>query len=289
MRRQKARARLNMPPAWSMALAASLVPAGGYSQALEPVDLQLLAVDDSASYLVYSYSAHNPAASSWSISGILVDVAAASGTPPALPATGEFVNLSAAHASEPYARIGPITPTGWLAILGRDAWLVWAGPEDGVFATDSIPPGADLIGFGLRSTYLPAIREVRAEPTWQSCCASPLPGTLENPRTSQFAVSSYGVIPGYPPEDLTIDLVQNQLDAICSDPLWLRDGALCSEFGSLVFDALSSLTAGDASTAADKLVALSERIDEERTQMEPEAFWILYHNVRQAHRNVVHP
>lgn len=273
-----------------------LVPTDMRPQSLEAPDFRLLAIDDSARYLAYSYSLKNPPSSTWSVAGLSLDVRATSGTPSALPATGEFWDLTAdstvAHPPqplEPYVQIGPITPSEWLAILRGNGWLSWVAPENGLFATDSVSPGDTLSGFGLRSTYLPAIRRVRAEPTWQSCCRWPDPGALENPRTREFAVSSYAIAPGYRPEEITVGVLRSQLDTVCTDPLWLNDGNLCMELGDLMDQAASDLASRNVSAAAATLADLRDRVDRVRARMEPEAYWLLYYNVRQVQVNILRP
>lgn len=265
---------------------------------LDPIQLQLVALEDSSSYFVYRYTAQNPATSTQGVAAIRLDVSATVGTAgEALPATGYFFNGPAVVSSvpvTPHAPIGPISPANWEAYLERTAVLMWNGANGDMYDNDSIPPAGSLMGLGVRSPYLPGIRQVGGVPTWQSCCMTPWGTEEENPLRmlpdrEDFMVSSYALGPQFTPNEITISLLQNQLNAICSDPLWLNNSMLCSEFSNLLFDAQTSFIMGDAYGAAAKLAELRDRVDAEQVQMEPEAYWLLYHNVRQSYWNVAPP
>lgn len=266
---------------------------------LEPMNFQLIALDDSQDYFVYRYTAANPATSTQGVAVIRLDVSASSGpSVTSLPATGRFLDGSAVESSlpvAPHAQVGPISPAEWQAVLDRSTpFLYWLGVNGRMFDYDSIAPGDSLPDLGIRSTFFPAVREVGAVPTWQSCCQEPWGTDEENPdrmhrEPEYFMVPSYALAPGYRAEELTIGLLQDQLDTICTDPLWLNNSTLCSEFSDLLSDAQFSLILGDAYGAAAKLAELRDRVDAEQGQMEPEAYWLLYYNVRQTYWNVAPP
>ena len=267
---------------------------------IDAMDLQLTALDDSSEYFVYRYTAINPPTSTQGVAAVRLNVSASPGmSAVSLPATGRFLDGSAVASPlpvAPHAQVGPISPSGWQASLDRmTPHLDWYGVNGRMFDHDSIAPGDSLPGLGIRSTYLPAIREVGAVPTWQSCCQEPWGTSEDNPMRAHrdpeyFMITSYAIAPGYRPEEITINLLQNQLNAICSEPLWLTNSSLCSEFGNLLLNAYNEYHLfNDPYDAALSLSDLRDRVDAEQAQMEPEAYWLLHYNVRQAYANVVPP
>ena len=196
------------------------------------VDLVATEIADSQSYFVYRYELTNAAASAWSISSVQIDIGASSGYPANLPATGDIsVVAPFPSAGEPHAEVGPITPAGWKAILSPQARLLWTPPLTRSFSGDSVPPGETKSGFGIRSTYLPGITTVEAIPTTESCCRAPSDttgGERIYPYPPDLAVTGKAIVPRYMPSELDVDLVQSQLSAVCSDPLWIDDASLCA-------------------------------------------------------------
>jgi hypothetical protein len=88
------------------------------------------------------------------------------------------------------------------------------------------------------------------------------------------------------PEEVDIELLQTQLTAICSDPLWLAISALCTEFEGLLDQAAGQFAGTDLYGAAISLSDLLERVEAEHQQMHANAYWLLYHNIHQAYANI---
>jgi hypothetical protein len=269
----------------ALLLAALSAPAN-----LDPASVTVTEVADSGSYFVYVYTVSNPATSLWSVATVEFDVAASSGQPSALTATGPFRDLTVwAGATTPlsaYAPVGPINPSGWGATLTREAKLSFGVPSQGPVQLDSVPPGDSLAGFGIRSPYLPALTDVVALPTWQACCSIADSITWEAPSRRLFKATSTSIAPRYMPTEVTVDLLQVQLTAVCTDPLWITSGTLCAEFETLVDSAAAEFTGGDLQGAAMLLSDLFDRVETERQQMHSNAYWLLYLNIRQAYANI---
>jgi hypothetical protein len=246
-------------------------------------------VEDSLSYLVYWYELTNPSASAWAIAALQLDISASSGTPTNLPASGDIVIVPGFGAEQPHAEVGPIAPTGWRSIQSPIARLRWAPPNTEAFSGDSVAPGASKSGFGLRSTYLPGINSIEAFPTIESCCREPTDttgGEFIYAMPSQLAVTGSTIAPRYTPEEVTLDLLQSQLTAICDDPLWLDDSQLCTEFGDLLDMAEDEEGDGNFYGAAAVLNHLLDRIGDEEAAFDPNGYWLMSLNVAQAYENV---
>ena len=157
---------------------------------LHRVEFSLDEVADSERYLVYAYRIVNGRESQGGAAVLSLDVSAPRGTGfPTLPATGRF-DHGAGYPGVVLARfrdhvpVGPISPTNWEAFLTRDATLDWYGSHGGFEGdVDSISPGDSLRGFGLRSPYLPGIRQSWAAPTFKSCCTGLRPHSRVSPKT----------------------------------------------------------------------------------------------------------
>jgi hypothetical protein len=255
---------------------------------LDGVDIDVTQVADSGSYFVYSYSITNPVTSAWAISAVKVDIAASSGTPPNLPATGELLDATENRPGDSHAEVGPITPTGWKASLTRAAELWWYPPSTGLSTSDSIAPGQTKGGFGIRSSYLPGIHAIAAEPTVESCCLEVAPGADGPwyPRRADFAVIGYAVVPRYQPSEVSIGLLQSQLTAVCDDPLWLDHPSLCTEFGDLLDAAAHDYGDSNFYGAAAVLNHLLDRIGDEEAAFDANGYWLMSLNVQQAYENV---
>lgn len=273
----------------------SFLVLGGWSvlpmrATIEPMAFRLTALEDSSGYFVYRYTATNPAASTQGVAAIWLDLSASPGTPNnSLPATGRFLDgpaLDSPVPVAPHATVGPISPPDWQSVLDRrSAGLEWFGTNGRIFDYDSIAPGDSLPGLGIRSTFFPAVREVKAQPTWQSCCQEPWGTPDDNPQgilpdPKDTAVASYALAPGYAADEITIGLLLSQLSTICADPLWLDDAALCAELAGLLDRARTRASDGDPAGASSELSRVLERVEEERTRMQPEAYGLLHYNAR---------
>lgn len=208
------------------------------AQTLAPADVTVSSLEDSGSYFVYRYTVRNPVTSTGGIAELRIAVGAPEGTPGSvLPATGPFLNgpgFTSGVPVTPHVQIGPISPPHWQASLSRDAELAWYGVNGRDVDLDSVAPGDSLAGLGLRSSYLPGVREVRVTPTLQACCSEPW-GTEEtnpdriHPLPEDSAVPSLTVGPRYPRTAMNLDTLVSLLGRVCTSPLWIDNVGLCDE------------------------------------------------------------
>lgn len=255
---------------------------------LAGVELRLVDVADSSGYYMYDYELENPVGSTWGIAQVAIDIATSSGTPTNLAVVGAFRDGTVGGTSPvaPHAEVGPTTPSGWRAALTREAELWWYPPGDGLFDPDSVAPGDTLTGLGIRSSYLPGISTVSAQPTVQSCCS--VPDSLDAyPGLAQFQVTGWTVAPRFMPDEVTVQLLQGQLATVCDDPLWLDDSGLCTEFGDLLDLADEESGVFNYYGAAGILGRLRARVSEEQSAMHPNAYWLLYLDAGQARDNLL--
>jgi hypothetical protein len=89
------------------------------------------------------------------------------------------------------------------------------------------------------------------------------------------------------PEEVDLALLQSQLDTVCTDPLWLDDSQLCTEFGDLLDLAEDEEGDDNLYGAAAVLGRLKDRVSEEQASMNSNAFWLLSLNAAQAESNAL--
>ena len=251
-------------------------------------------VADSQSYFVYRYELSNPVASAWSVASVRLDISASSGNPVNLAATGDVDVIEPfPTGGAPHAEVGPITPTGWEATLSPLAILRWTPPVYRSSSDDSIPPGTSKGGFGIRSTYLPGITAMEAIPTTESCCREPVDttgGERIYARPIDRAVTGHAIVPRYFPSEVTLDLLQSERTAVCTDPLWIDDAPLCSELADSLNAADARLAGGDNAGARTALEGVLAILDAEREPMGPiesNAYWLLRMNTEHVRGSIV--
>lgn len=197
---------------------------------LSGAELTVVQVSDSGDYLVYEYSVVNGSGSSASIAGISLDLSAVGAGHSILAMTGRFDDGVATRPGgtsfTSHVPFGAISPNNWQAFLMRFGTLEWFGIRGGTFALDTVAVGTEATGFGLRSPYLPGLRDYSAEPSWQSCCSSPMssgvgvnPGEHYSPE--DFAASGVTVGPTRAASDLvnaqtTLNAVSSDLTEVCA-------------------------------------------------------------------------
>jgi hypothetical protein len=89
------------------------------------------------------------------------------------------------------------------------------------------------------------------------------------------------------PSEATLDLLQTQLTAVCTDPLWLDDTPLCDEFEALLEDAEADEDAESYYGAAAVVHHLLDRVGEEQAEMDGNAYWLLSLNLAQLEENLL--
>jgi hypothetical protein len=266
--------------------------AAPYLDRVQLVVRELSRVD---AYFVYSYRIANGAASRAGVALFGIDLAAAPGTGHhLLPATGKARHWASGRgtvAPRDHVPAGPITPDRWEASLNAEAQLRWYGVEGGsvvndriVADNDNVAPGAGLAGFGVRSTYLPGIRQFWAEPNWLACCSQPKADSEEgeHPNPSEFAVTGFVTAPTVPTSDLTINLLGTQLQRAC-ELSWISHEGICRSLRTKLERAAQSMREGKAKAARGQLRAFAEQLEAQRgdkpgKHVNDNAYWLLRTN-----------
>lgn len=262
------------------------------SRSLGDVEYKLAEVADSGSYFVYSYLLKNPASSTWGLRAATMDISASSGLPASLPATGPFEDLVAAMGgATPHAEVGPISPTGWGAIMNTRSGLLWSAPTSVTTSSDSIAPGDSLAGFGVRSSYLPGLRRMQYQPTVESCCQAPIDSTTETfwALPQHYSVDGWSVGPRYMPSEVDLDLLQTQTDIVCEDPLWITNSALCTLLSDTLDVAQARLAVNNYWGAAVSLDTVYSQLFQHQGEsyLHDNAFWLLVVNTDEVYINLV--
>src|SRR6266487_1040120 len=244
--------------------------------------VELQAVADSGSYLRYDYIVSNPGTSSWSVAQLGMDLTAPRGTGrKALSATGRFRHDLATGGRVPvidHVPAGPISPPNWQAWLFNSGILAWLGTRGGLHARDSIAPGTSLSGFGIRSSYLPGIRSVWVEPTWQDCCSQPRGPEDVHPSPTEFRVAGLTVGPSLHPDSVSIQVLQAFHARTCTELRWISDAGVCASLGGRLDRARQGLTQADRTGARAELRSFLSELEAQHGVGRPvndNAYWLL--------------
>lgn len=206
---------------------------------VSPLAQVLLALDSLTwigGHLVYGYRLVNGQDSKGGVAAFTLDLSAPTGTGfLTLPSTGRFVHGAGVHGAKglhDHVPVGPISPTNWEAFLLANGWLDWYGARGGLSGQyDSIAPHDSLAGFGVRSPFLPGIRQFSARPTFASCCTTLRPPNQssepEYPNPSEFRVTGWTVGPTIPPEKMTVRVLAALLDRVCGKLGWISSMGAC--------------------------------------------------------------
>lgn len=261
---------------------------------LDQVVFELTSVEDSSQYFVYRYRIRNPVSSKSGVAGISVELSAPPGTgATTLPSTGRYVHGADAGVGpiSDHVPVGVINPPGWTSGLARrNAILSWA-PREGyyspngpavAFSEDSAPPGGSREGFGLRSPFLLGPRRFSARPTLASCCsANKLDAHGDYLMPGQFRVGGYTAAPTVRPQDMSLAVVQSNLQQACASLGWIRDGALCSNLRSKLEQAVGALRRDDSQAAKGSLRLAIDELEAQHGSGKPvndNAYWLLKAN-----------
>jgi len=142
---------------------------------------------------------------------------------------------------------------------------------------DSAASGGVKDGFGLRSTYLPGPRRFTATPTIQSCCMEPN-SRGEYPNALRFPVAGFTVAPTVRPQDLTLEVLQSNLEQACGTQHWITAGAVCGSLRSKLEQAINAQKRGDHDSAKGSLRSFVEDLDAQyglRKPVSDNAYWLL--------------
>jgi hypothetical protein len=100
------------------------------------------------------------------------------------------------------------------------------------------------------------------------------------------------VAPRYTPEEITIDLLQSQLSAVCSDPLWIDDSTLCGALADSLDAAEDRVDSEDYAGARDAVSAAGDIVEanhEPSGEVNDNAYWLLRLNLAQLLENLPNP
>jgi hypothetical protein len=252
---------------------------------LDRVSLTVESLSQVDRHFVYTFRVANGAASRAGVSLFGFDASAPRGTGhEKLAARGEFRHWPSERTTRvprDHVPAGPASPDNWKASLDVDGRLEWWGINGGVVDEDSIAPGQFLDGFGIRSTYLPGIRDFWAEPTWQSCCSQPKPGSVEgeHPKPSEFRWTGRTIAPTVRPSQMTLTMLNGQLAETCAVG-WLS-ASNCSAVRPLLERARQLAEERNRKGAVDQLGSFVAALDERRgdaASVHPNAYWLLRTN-----------
>jgi hypothetical protein len=250
-------------------------------QILGAVSFEVTSVTDSGEYLVYQYRIVNPISSRGGVAELEVDLSAPPGTGhQRLPFTGDLFPHGGADVD--HVPFGGIAPDHWemLVIKARLDWyadqvILTAG--DVPVSVDSAPSGGVKDGFGLRSMYLPGLRRFKATPTVQSCCMQPN-SRGEYPNAVAFPVAGVTVAPTVRPQDLTLEVLQSNLQQACGMQHWITAGSVCGSLRPKLEQAINAQKRGDHDSAKGLLRSFVEDLDAQHGPGKPvsdNAYWLL--------------
>ncbi len=248
---------------------------------LDAVHVEVTAVADSSVYLLYRYRIVNPPSSDGGVAVVELDLSAPAGTGHVLlPFTG---SRGPGRSDVPdHVPLGAIVPERWQVLVDWKARVVWyahavimaEGPP-GSF--DSVAPGAAKSGFGVRSPYLPGVREFAAEPTEQSCC-SKANARGEYPSSVYFRVRGFTVAPTYAPEKINVQVLSELLSRACGELGWIELGGACDALRAKLASASEAQQRGDHERAAVSLRAFVTELEAQHGPGKPvndNAYWLL--------------
>lgn len=262
-----------------MQTASNPLQAQSRERLLDTVGFELTGVTDSTSYLLYRYRIINPASSRGGVAGVELDVSASRGVGHvALPFTG---SRGPTRRDVPdHVPFGAIAPERWQMLVDWKARLLWYVYEilaEAPVSFDSVAPGAVKSGFGVRSPYLPGVREFAAIPTEQSCCTKPN-AQGELPTSFLFRVRGYTVAPTYAPDKITLQVLGDLLARACGDLSWISQGGECERFQARLAPAREAEQRGDREAAKGSLHAFVAELDAHHGSGKPindNAYWLL--------------
>jgi hypothetical protein len=275
--------------------AAAALPFAKQATLISPLDVAVTGIQDSTQYYAYTYSVHNPPQSIAGVAWFDIDISTGPGSTQPDPAATGQVQYATIRPDRWRVPIGPIVPDKWKAFVGHLMAVYDTTP--GYLDTDTISPGDVLLGLGLRSPYLPGIRQVRAHPTVQSCCMTPLPDpdtgmpcdtTTDRcffPAPVAWRRSSFTVAPTYAPSGMSLTVVESLKNESCGTLNWITNSTTCAKLQQrieLAGAALGSSTYPVARAQLDAFVTeLEARHHATQTQnVNDNAYWMLSTNAK---------
>lgn len=252
---------------------------------LDGVQVELTAVEDSSAYLLYQYSVVNPASSRGGVAGLELDLSAPRGTGHVTLAFTGALGPSRPDAPD-HVPFGAIAPDRWKVLVDWKARLLWYTYEimlaEGTapVSFDSVASGAARSGFGVRSPYLPGVREFAAIPTVQSCCTK-ANAQGELPSSFLFKVRGFTVAPTYAPEKIKVQVLGKLLRRACGELGWIEHGRACESLRAKLAPASEAEQRGDHKGATGALRAFVAELVAQHGPGKPvndNAYWLLKAN-----------
>ncbi len=161
----------------------------------------------------------------------------------------------------------------------RLAWYVFAillTEGTAPVSFDSVAPGAVQSGFGVRSPYLPGVREFAATPTQQSCCTQPN-AQGELPSSFLFKVRGFTVAPKYAPKEMTLLVLSDLLGRAC-ELGWITRGGGCEGLRTELAPVREAEQRGQHEGEGDSLRAFLAELEAQHGPGKPvndNAYWLL--------------
>lgn len=251
-------------------------------QILDAVRFELTTVDDSAAYYVYRYRVVNPASSRGGVAGVELDLSAPRGTGhDVLPFTP---SLGPGRRDVPdHVPFGAIAPERWGVLVDYRARVVWyvsqvlLSDTTAPVSFDSVSAGGERAGFAVRSPYLPGVRQFSSFPTEQSCCTKPN-DQGELPNSFLFRVKGFTVAATIRPQDMSLDLLDDDIQQACGTLHWVSERALCGQLRVGLARASAALKHNDRAGAKDALRAFLAELEPQHGSgnlVNDNAYWLL--------------
>ncbi|MGD2046886.1 MAG: hypothetical protein PVH96_11725 [Gemmatimonadota bacterium] len=98
--------------------------------------------------------------------------------------------------------------------------------------------------------------------------------------------------PKYMPSEITTALLQSQISAVCSDPLWIDDSTLCGALADSLDAAEDRVDSKDYAGARDAVSAAGDIVEanhEPSGEVNDNAYWLLRLNLAQLLENLPNP
>lgn len=177
-------------------------------------------------------------------------------------------------------------PPGWLAYTGGEGGVADGGPFCKFLHNDGVSPGAATQGLIVQTSWLPDVREVGTRALDQIIQWPDRQEHDENVHdliqeiigfNGQWAYAP-GPVPILDPATVDVSVLQSQLSAVCTDPLWIDDVVLCDQLADSL-DAAEARLAGSnfpgATAALEGVLTTLEDDREPAGPIEGNAYWLL--------------
>ena len=242
--------------------------------------------------LEYRYRVVNPSTSDAGVNSLAVDASAPLGmTPDLLPTSGLFigdVTKVSSKATAGHVPVGMDLPPQWRGLILENGMIRWRALGAGLRSADPIPPGGSREDLVLRSSYLPGVRQFELLPDYPHICCPYRPGDPRNDAIQvktpeDFRSAGLTIGPTYAPDDVTLPLTRDLLDAACQND-WITQPGVCHSLQVKLDNASAALARGDPGAATGQLRAFLNELEaqhgpEPGKHVTDNGYWLLKINV----------